>query len=112
MNSSIALRTVTVAAAALLTIPGAALAQTPPTTPPATAQPTPAPQDPAQSAATPSAAQEHLRQAKAALNDVATANLNAKAKAQVAELKKRVSTLERAIPANDSVSAPKAASAR
>ena len=112
MKCSTASWTVTVAAAALLALPGAAAAQTPPATqPPATAQPQPPPADQAKPApaATPVAAQEHLRQAKAALDDVGTANLNARARTQVAELKKRLNALERSIAANDSASAPGAA---
>lgn len=106
MKSSTASWTVTVATAALLALPGALAAQTPPATqPPATAQP--ATQPPANTAqATPA---DHLRQAKAALDDVGTANLSARARAQVAELKKRLNALERSIAANDSASATGAA---
>lgn len=105
--------TVTVAAAALLAIPGAAMAQTPPPAqPPAAAQPPaqpPAHAAPATPTASQGAAQEHLRQAKAALDGIGTTSLSARARAQVAELKKRLNTLERSIAANDSASATGAA---
>ena len=110
MKCSTASWTVTVAAVALLALPSAAATQTPPTQPPATAQPQP-PADQAKPApaATPAAAQEHLRQAKAVLDDVGTANLSARARTQVAELKKRLNALERSIAANDSASTAGAA---
>ena len=87
MKRSTATWTLTVAAAALLVLPGAGIAQTPPATqPPATAQPAP----PADTAQTPTpnqdAAATHLRQARATLNDVGTANLPARARTQVADL--------------------------
>lgn len=109
MKCSTASWTLTVAAAALLALPSAVAAQTPPAThPPATAQPAtqpPAGAAQATPAATQGSAQDHLRQAKAALDDVGTANLSARARTQVAELKKRLNALERSIAANDSASA-------
>ena len=85
MKCSTANWTVTVTAAALLALAPAASAQTPPATPPAEQQP----------AAQAPSAQDHLRQAKAALDDVQAANLSAAGKKQVAELKRRIGTLER-----------------
>lgn len=95
------------AATVVLALPAAGAAQTPPpTTPPATAQP------PATPAATPQdhsahqgAPQEHLRQASAALAEVKTATLPAKAKTHVAEIKRRLAALERTTAASDKASA-------
>ena len=89
--------TVTVAAAAVLVLPAVAGAQTPPPTPPPATQTTSPPSaDAAQApAASQGSAQEHLRQAKASLDDLGTANLPARARTQVTELKKRMATLER-----------------
>jgi hypothetical protein len=92
------------AAAVLLTVPASGMAQTPPTsTPPAATQP------PAASAqdhtAHQAAAQEHLRQASAALAEVKTATLPAKAKTHVAEIKRRLTSLERTTAAGDKGSA-------
>ena len=87
--------TVTVAAAALLMLPGAAAAQTPPATQPPATQSAPPAADAAQPpAATQGSAQEHLRQAKTTLEELGTANLPARARGQVAELKKHMTTLE------------------
>ena len=101
-----------VASAVLLTLPTAGAAQTPPTsTPPATAQPpATAPTSPtAQSKTTATgdqaAAQEHLRKASAALDAVNTATLPAKAKSQVADIKRRLTALERTTAAGDKASA-------
>ena len=86
MKCSITQWTVTATAAALLALAPAASAQTtPPTTPPADQQP--ATQAPV--------AEDHLRQAKAALADVQDTNLSTAAKRQVAELKRRMAALER-----------------
>ena len=86
MKCSITRWTVTATAAALLALAPAASAQTtPPTTPPADQQP--ATQAPV--------AEDHLRQAKAALADVQDTNLSTAAKRQVAELKRRMAALER-----------------
>ena len=97
---------VTVIAATLIAVPAAA--QTPQTPPPATtAQPASPPQSSPAAQAT--SADEHLRAAAAALNDVQVANLSARAKTQVNELKRRLTTLERAsaskAPANAKASA-------
>ena len=97
---------VTAIAATLIAAPAAA--QTPQTQPPAT---TARPASPPQSspAAQATSADEHLRAAAAALNDVQVANLSARAKTQVNELKRRLTTLERAgeskAPANAKASA-------
>ncbi len=92
-----------VAAAALLMVPAPTTAQTPPQTPPATQPTTPAQ---APSATEPNAAaQEHLAKATAALNDIQPAALNTRAKAQVAEVKRRISALEQMVAANDKASA-------
>ena len=100
MKCSTASWTVTVAAAALLALPSVNAAQTPPPTqPPSTAQPAQPPWHSAQPAPQ-NAAQEHLRKAKAALDDVGTANLSSRARTQVAELKKRLGNLERMAAAN------------
>ena len=91
---------VMVMAAALTAAPAAA--QTSQTQPPATAQPTQP-----QGSTTPKAnsADEHLRAASAALNDVPVANLSARAKTQVNELKRRLTALERAGTAATNASA-------
>ena len=77
-----------VMAAALAAAPAAA--QPPQTQPPATAA------QPAQPQKSATSADEHLRAAAAALNDVQAANLSARAKTQVNELKRRLTALERA----------------
>lgn len=94
-----------VAAAALLALPVATAAQTPPSAPP-TAQP-PAAQQPAKAGdpAKTDAAREHLAKAKAALDEITAASLSAGAKTQIAEVKRRLNTLERSVAANDSASA-------
>ena len=99
--------TLALAASALLMAPVAAAAQTPPPEPPTTQPPATAQQEPATPAATAKidAAREHLAKAKAALDDITTASLSAGARTQVAELKRRINTLERSVAANDSASA-------
>jgi hypothetical protein len=101
-----------IAVAALLTLPASAVAQAPPSQPPATQPPaTTEPQPPAaqktpdQTSAASAEAKEHLMQAETALEGVHVDTLSARAKSQVAELKKRLNTLERAISANDQASA-------
>ena len=89
---------VMVMAAALAAAPAAA--QTPQPQPPTAAQP-------AQPQSSAASADEHLRAASAALNDVQVANLSARAKTQVNELKRRVTALERA-----GASSPTAATAQ
>ena len=81
--------TTAIAASALLALPAAGWAQQT------------APASPRSSSARPSAsgteqgaAHEHLRQAKAALNDIAAASLTGTAKTRVAELKRHLSALE------------------
>lgn len=88
-------------AAALIALPAAGLAQTPP----ATGSQPPAAQTPATATATQDAAKEHLAKASAALDEVKTETLSAAAKKQVAELKRRINTLERTVSANDKASA-------
>ena len=91
---------VMVMAAALAAVPAAA--QTPQTQPPTgTAQPQPQ----GSTASQANSADEHLRAASAALNDVQAANLSARAKTQVNELKRRVTALERASASNASTTA-------
>jgi hypothetical protein len=89
-------------AAALLALPAQSLAQTPPATgsqPPAAAQPQ------TTDAAKKDAAREHLVKATAALETIKTDSLSPAAKKQVAELKRRINTLERSIAANDKAGA-------
>ena len=81
---------ITVMAAALMAAPAAA--QTAPPQPPTSTQPAAS----APSTTPNQSADEHLRAASAALNDVQIANLSARAKTQVNELKRRVTALERA----------------
>ena len=107
MKRSTTTWTLAIAAAALLMLPAPGAAQTPPpsqpptTQPPATAQQEPTRQvDPAKT----DAAREHLTKARAALDDVTTASLSARAKTQVAELKRRINALERTVAANDKAS--------
>ena len=103
MKRSTTTWTLAVTAAALLMLPASGAAQTPPS-PPSAAQP-PAAAQPQPPAADTAAAREHLAKAKLALNDIQAPTLNAKAKTQVAELKRRINTLERSIGANDEASA-------
>jgi len=79
------------AAAALLGLPAAGLTQTPPatTSPAPTAQPAPRAQGQEGSA------QDHIRQAKAALDDVQTASLAARSKTRISELKRHLGSLEK-----------------
>ena len=64
---------------------------------------TPSPQPPAQA---------HLAQAKAALNDVTTTTLSARNKTQLAEVKRRLATLEKTVAAKDKASATATTTAR
>jgi len=104
-----------IAVAALLALPASGLAQTPPSQPPATQPPATAePQPPAaqkadQTSTANAEAKEHLAQAKTALEGVQVETLSARAKSQVADLKKRLNTLERSVSANDNASATGAA---
>ena len=93
MKSSTGKWVVTVMAAALIAAPAAA--QTAPPQPPATAQPTAQPQSTPSAPQGTESAQEHLRAASAALNDVQIENLSARTKTQVNELKRRMTALER-----------------
>src|SRR5687768_12307967 len=96
--------TMALASAVLLTAPATGAAQTPPST---TQPSTPASATAQQGDATDSktAAQEHLRKANAALADVNTATLPARAKSEVAEIKRRITALERTAGATDKASA-------
>ncbi|CAN5732809.1 hypothetical protein BH18ACI5_BH18ACI5_26110 [soil metagenome] len=91
MKRSIAAWTVTAAAAAILGLPPASAAQSA-AQPPATAQ---SAQPPASAAGENAVAQAQLRRARAALDDVTTETLSVRGKTQVAELKRRLTALER-----------------
>ena len=95
--------TMAATAAALLTLPLTSAAQSTPPQPPPSAPQTAGTTSTQQQ---PNAeAQEHLRKARATLDDVKTASLNARARTHVNELKKRLTALERAAGANDQASA-------
>lgn len=81
--------TTAVAAAALLGLPAAGWAQTTtPTQPPAATA--------AQTDKQPAAAQEHLREAKTALNEIPATSVTGRARTQINELKRHLTALERA----------------
>ena len=90
MKCATARTTLAVAVAALLAAPAASGAQ----------QPTPSPRSsspvsrPAASDAQQGSAQDHLRQAKSALNEISAESLTGTAKTRVAELKRHISNLE------------------
>ena len=90
MKRSTARWTTAFAAAALIGVPAAGWSQTPPA---ATSQP-PAAQQPADAPAQHGAA-EHIQKAEAALNDIPTSTLPARAKSRVAELKRHLNSLEK-----------------
>jgi hypothetical protein len=81
--------TTALAAFALLGLPAAGWSQPP--SPSTTSQQPPAAAGPEQHGA----AQEHIRQAQAALNDVQTASLQGKPKSKVTELKRHLNSLEK-----------------
>lgn len=89
MKHSTARWTTAVAAAALLGLPATGWSQTPPATP----SPSTTSQQPP--AAAGGAAQEHIRLAQAALNDVQTASLQGKPKSKVSDLKRHLNSLEK-----------------
>jgi hypothetical protein len=91
MKHSTARWTTAFAAFALLGLPAAGWSQPPPPTPSTTSQQPPSAAGPEQH----SAAQEHIRQAQAALNDVQTASLQGKPKTKVTELKRHLNSLEK-----------------
>jgi hypothetical protein len=91
MKHSTARWTTAFAAFALLGLPAAGWSQPPPPTPSTTSQQPPSAAGPEQH----SAAQEHIRQAQAAMNDVQTASLQGKPKTKVTELKRHLSSLEK-----------------
>src|SRR5215203_3476659 len=91
MKCPTAKNTIAIVAAALLTAPVASWAQEKTAAPrPSMSQPAGAPGDNAQHGA----AQEHLRQAKTALNEIPAASLTGTAKTRVSELKRHLSMLE------------------
>lgn len=109
MKGLITQLTTGLAVAALIALPAAAAAQTPPSQTPATQAPA---TSGSQSAAQPTrdqastdAAREHLAKAKAALTDVNTSTLSARVKSQVTELNRRMNGLEQAVASNDNASA-------
>ena len=94
MKRSTARWTTALAAAAWLAAPAAGWSQTPSAQKPTTSPP--AAQKPAASAhGEHGSAQEHLRQARASLNDIPAAGLPASARQRVTELKRRINTLEK-----------------
>jgi hypothetical protein len=104
MKRSTARWTTAIAAAALLALPASSLAQTPATPQPAAPAQS---QAPAGSQASPmqhdqhSSAQEHLRQAQAALNDVPSASLTGRAKVLVTQLRRHINALEKSTATAD-----------
>jgi hypothetical protein len=95
MKGSILRWTTAIAATAVLAVPAATFAQTPPAT---------TPQPPAASATADTQAAspaDHIRLAKAAIESIPADSLTAKPKAQVAALKRHLSSLERAAAAKD-----------
>ena len=95
MKRSTARWTTAFAAAALIGVPAAGWSQTPPAP---TSQP-PAAQQPAGAPAQHGAA-EHVQKAKAALNDIPTSTLPARAKSRVEELKRHLNSLENSAAAS------------
>lgn len=91
MKHSTARWTTAFAAFALLGLPAAGWSQPPPPTPSTTSQQPPSAAGPERHGA----AQEHIRQAQAALNDVQTASLQGKPKTKVTELKRHLNSLEK-----------------
>ncbi|MEO5896816.1 MAG: hypothetical protein ABIS06_14050 [Vicinamibacterales bacterium] len=91
MKRSIAAWTVTAAAAVILGLPTASAAQSA-AQPPATTQ---SAQPPASAPGENAAAREQLRRARTALDDVTIETLSARGKTQVADLKRRLTALER-----------------
>lgn len=99
----------TLAAAVWLGLPAVGLAQTaPPTAAPAAASSV-TQQPPAASAPAgqPGAAQEHLRQAQAALNDIPAASLAGGVKTRMTELKRHLNALEKSAAGSASTTASK-----
>ena len=96
MKRSTARWTTAFAAAALIGVPAAGWSQTPPA---ATSQP-PAAQQPADAPAQHGAAAEHIQKAEAALNDIPSSTLPARAKPRVAELKRHLNALEKSAAAS------------
>ena len=108
MKRSTARWTTALAATAWLGLPAAGWSQTPSAPQPTTSSPTA--QKPAASAhGEHGSAQEHLKQARAALNDIPAAGLPASARQRVTELKRRVNTLEKSAASADTTAAKSAA---
>jgi hypothetical protein len=97
MKRSTASLTTAIAASALLAMPVGTWAQQ---TSPTPSQPTASKPADAQSSAN-----EDLRKAEAALNDIPAASLTGAAKGRVAELKRHITTLQRTSSADKSSSA-------
>ena len=117
MKRSTARWSTALAAAALLTLPVGAVAQTPGSQQPEPQQPTtqqPTTQQPTAGAHAQhdqhGSPQEHIRKAEAALNDIPATSLTGAAKTRVAELKRHINAIERAAAANDKASETGAAS--
>ena len=98
--------TTALAAAACLALPAAGWTQTPPASQSPTTQQPPSTQKQPSTTGQSDEAQEHLRQAQAALKDV-PATIPAPAKSKVAELKRHLNTLEKS-----SADAPKATASK
>ena len=103
MKRSIARWSTALAATAWLAVPATGLAQTPPPASPAAQQPTPA-SGPAQQGS----AREHIRQAKAALNDIPAASIPATAKPRFNDLKRHLTALEKSAGSSAAATAAKA----
>jgi hypothetical protein len=88
------------------TPPPATPPTTPPqTTPPQTTPPTTAPEQPAKTEQPAMSAQDHLEQAKTALNSIDVSAVPASARAKLTELRRHMTALERSVAANDNPSA-------
>ena len=105
MNRFTARWTTAIAAAVLCALPVAGQAQqaSPSTPSPSTSRPA------AAEAGQAGSAHEHLRQAKAALNDIPAASLTGTAKTRVTELKRHLASLEQAAGTSHAAAAPGAA---
>jgi hypothetical protein len=110
---------ITLSTAAAFGVPAIGLAQTPAQQPPAQhppAQQPPAQAQPAEQAPMPpdadraSEPQEHLREAKAALDRIQTTSLTSRGRTQLAELKRHLTALERAGATNGARNTPKTTS--
>ena len=93
MKRSTARWTTALAAAALIGVPAAGWSQTPPA---ATSQAPTAQQPAAGPNQQQGAAADEIRQAEAALNDIPSSTLPARAKSRIAEVKRHLNALEKA----------------